>query len=148
MSARAHKIVICPSSVRVAIISESNARISFKFWLLLRKLVHTLTLFFLIFEKNVFLSFFTNIFRSLTWDPMGAKITKRYSSYKSPPKVSKLYLSFLLIVLTRLLLGFLKFWKLNLFVKYVVIGRAPRQGHWASCSSLSIREAITCVLRG
>ncbi len=39
---RAHEIEICPSSVvRVAIISEPNARISFKFWLLL-PLRHTL----------------------------------------------------------------------------------------------------------
>ena len=32
---RAHEIEICPSSVRVAIISEPNAQISFKFWFLL-----------------------------------------------------------------------------------------------------------------
>ncbi len=32
---------------------------------------------------------------SLTWDPMGAKISKRYSSYKSQPKVFKLFLKFL-----------------------------------------------------
>ncbi len=31
----------------------------------------------------------------LTWDPMGAKISKRYSSYKSQPKVFKLFLNFL-----------------------------------------------------
>ncbi len=31
---------------------------------------------------------------SLTWDPMGAKISKRYSSYKSQPKVLKLVLNF------------------------------------------------------
>ena len=31
---------------------------------------------------------------SLTWDPMGAKISKRYSSYKSQPKVFKLFLNF------------------------------------------------------
>ncbi len=32
---------------------------------------------------------------SLTWDPMGAKISKRYSSYKSQPKTFKLFLNFL-----------------------------------------------------
>ncbi len=32
---------------------------------------------------------------SLTWDPMGAKISKRYSSYKSQPKAFKLFLNFL-----------------------------------------------------
>ncbi len=32
---------------------------------------------------------------SLTWDPMGAKISKRYSSYKLQPNVFKLFLNFL-----------------------------------------------------
>ncbi len=32
---------------------------------------------------------------SLTWDPIGAKISKRYSSYKSQPKGFKLSLNFL-----------------------------------------------------
>ncbi len=32
---------------------------------------------------------------SLTWDLMGAKISKCYSSYKSQPKVFKLFLNFL-----------------------------------------------------
>ncbi len=49
---RAHEITICPSSVRVAIISEPNARISFKFWLLL-PLGHTLELLG-IFTKKIF----------------------------------------------------------------------------------------------
>ncbi len=31
---------------------------------------------------------------SLPWDPMGAKISKRYSSYKSQPKAFKLFLNF------------------------------------------------------
>ena len=43
---RAHEIEICPSSVvrpsiRISIISEPNAQISFKFWVL-RPLDHTL----------------------------------------------------------------------------------------------------------
>ena len=49
---------------------------------------------------------------SFTWDPVGAKISKRYS-YKSEPKVFKLFLNFLLMVLSKLHLGFLKFWKLK-----------------------------------
>ena len=69
----------CPS-VRIAIISEPNVRISFKFWLLL-SLCHTLGCF------KFFLIF------SLTWDPMGGKISKR-DSYKSQPKVVKLVLNF------------------------------------------------------
>ena len=31
----------------------------------------------------------------LTWDPMGAKISKRYSSYRLQPKAFKLFLNFL-----------------------------------------------------
>ncbi len=33
---------------------------------------------------------------------MGAKISKRYSSYKSQPKASKLFLNFVLMVVTKL----------------------------------------------
>ena len=35
-------------------------------------------------------------FVSLTWDAMGAEMSKRYSSYKSQPKDFKLLLKFLL----------------------------------------------------
>ncbi len=90
--------VVCrPSSVRpsvrVAIISEPNARISFKFWLLL-PLDHALGL--ILNFWFFFWFFFTNIvFISLTWDPMGAKISKRNSSYKSQPKAFRLFLNFL-----------------------------------------------------
>ncbi len=35
-----------------------------------------------------------NIFRFLTWEPMAAEISKRYSSYKSQPNVVKLVLNF------------------------------------------------------
>ncbi len=70
-------------SVRIAIISEPDARISFKFLLLL-PLSHMLGRFW-IFEKkqNFFFLFFYEYFSfSSTWDPMGVKISKRYSSYK------------------------------------------------------------------
>ncbi len=120
---RAHEIEICPSSVvrqssvvrrpssvRVAIISEPNARISFKFWLLL-PLIHTLGSFF------NFLTFFFIFYEyfsfSLTRDPMGAKISKSFSSYNSQPKVFKLLLIFFPMVLTKLCLEFLKFGKLK-----------------------------------
>ncbi len=46
---------------------------------------------------------------SLTWDPMGAKISKRYSSYKSQPNVFKLVLLFPPMVLTKLRWGFWNF---------------------------------------
>ncbi len=84
---RAHEIEICPSSVvrrpsvvRVAIISEHNARISFTFhlWFLLDYSQNQ----FFILKKNwgIFYEYF--LF-SLIWDPMGAKILKHYFSYKS-----------------------------------------------------------------
>ena len=47
-------------SVHVAIISEPNARISFKFWLL-PLMGHTLGLILIFFEKKIFRCF-TNIF--------------------------------------------------------------------------------------
>ena len=73
---RAHKIVICPSfvcrpSVRVAIISESNARISFKFWLLLL-LGHMLRQFFFIFW-NIFFYFSRIFFMFANMVPYGSE---------------------------------------------------------------------------
>ncbi len=82
-----------PSSVCVAFIAVPNTWISFKVWLL-HPLVHTLGCFFLIFWKNS--GFFYEYFSfSLTWVPIGAKISKRYSSYISHPKALKLLLNFL-----------------------------------------------------
>ncbi len=95
---RAHesKFVRRPSCVRAAIISEPNPRISIKFWLFL-PLSHTLGLlfyvFFLIF--NLIFGLYEYFSFSLTWDHMGTKISKRYSSYKSLPKVFKLFPNFL-----------------------------------------------------
>ncbi len=90
------EIEICPSSfrplsVRVAIIPEPNARISFKFSLLL-PMGHTLRHFF--YFLNIFFIFYEYFSISLTWNPMGATVSKRYS-YKSQPKVFKLFLNFL-----------------------------------------------------
>ncbi len=50
----------------------------------------------------------TNLFILLTWDPLGVKISKCHS-YKLQPKVFKLFLNFLPVVLTKLHSGFLKF---------------------------------------
>ena len=83
-------------SVRVAIISAPNARICSKFWLLL-PLGHTLGLFWgeILFYLFLYIYFFYEYFSfSLTWDPIGARISKRYSC-KSLPKVFKLLLTFL-----------------------------------------------------
>ncbi len=75
------KFVRRPSVVRDTIISESNARISFKFhlWLLMDYLQNQF-----FYLKKKILDFFYEYFSfSLTRDPMGANILKRYSSYKS-----------------------------------------------------------------
>ena len=46
--------------------------------------------------KHFFYYFFYEYFSfSLTWDTIGAKISKRYSSYKSQPKAFKFFLHFL-----------------------------------------------------
>ncbi len=50
-------------------------------------------MFFFIYLFFIYLFFYIFSF-SLTWDPMGAKISKRYSSYKSQPKVFKICLNF------------------------------------------------------
>ncbi len=44
---------------------------------------------------------------------MGGKISKEYFSYKSQPKVLKLFLNFLPNSPHKIRLGFLKFWKLK-----------------------------------
>ncbi len=94
------RLSIRPSSFRVAIISEPNIRIPFKFSAVASPVPYAEAVFFFLF----FYEYFTNIFFylfyeyfsfSLTWDPMGAKISKRYSSYKSQPKVFKRILNFL-----------------------------------------------------
>ena len=52
------------------------------------------------------------IFFSVTWNPMGAKASKRYSSLKSLVNPFKLFWIFLSVVLTKLRFEFLKFWVL------------------------------------
>ena len=49
--------------------------------------------FFLVFEKKM--NFYKYFSFSLTWDPVGMKISKPYTFYKSQPKVFKLVLDFL-----------------------------------------------------
>ncbi len=100
MSAELMTSKFVPSSVRPSVlhISEPNAWISFKYWLLF-PLSHTFSRFFFFFWF-FFLNFWEFFFYEyvsfwLTWDPMEAKIAKRYS-YKSQPKVFKLFFNFLL----------------------------------------------------
>ncbi len=72
--------------------------------------------FFFIF-KNFFFDFFTNIF-SLTWDPMGVEISKRYYPYKSQPKVSKLFLNFLTNGPHKSMFGIFENWNFNEFYSF------------------------------
>ena len=68
--------------------------------------------FFLIFEKNIFfLTFFYEYLSfSLPWESMGAKISKRYSFIQiAATGFQTLFWIFILMVLTKLLWGFLKF---------------------------------------
>ena len=60
----------------------------------------------------IFFYFYEYFSFSLTWDPIGAKSSKRYS-YKSHVKLFKLSWIFSPVVLTTKRLGFLKFWKLK-----------------------------------
>ena len=67
--------------------------------------------------KNFFFDFFTNIF-SLTWDPMGVEISKRYYPYKSQPKVSKLFLNFLTNGPHKSMFGIFENWNFNEFYSF------------------------------
>ncbi len=80
--------VVRPSMA--SIISEPIAWIPFKFWLLL-PLDHMPDPCLIFFFFDFFLLIFSF---SLAWDPMGAKISKRYS-YKSQPNAFELFLNFL-----------------------------------------------------
>ena len=88
--------VVPPSAVRVAISSEHIWQIYFKFQLLLA-LGHAPRLSSDLETKNAFSNFSRFFFSfSLTWDPVGAKTWKRYSSLKSRLNDSKLLMNFLL----------------------------------------------------
>ena len=92
-------------------ISEHVTWISFKFWCWFPELYPWTLCEGL--KKKDFLEFFTNIFSfSSTWDLMGAKISKRYSSCKSQLNVFNLSWIFFPMVL-KIRLRFLKFWKLK-----------------------------------
>ncbi len=69
-------------------------------------------------KKKHFLILYEYFSFLLTWDPMGVKISKRYSSYKSQPKVLKLVLNFPPNGPNKILLGIfdiLSFWFLMIF---------------------------------
>ncbi len=84
-----------PSSV-ASIISEPIAWILFKLWVFVSPGPYAGPIFEVLKKKkNIF--FYEYFSFSLTWDPMGAKISKRYSSssYKSQLKAFTLFLNFL-----------------------------------------------------
>ncbi len=91
---RANEIEIRPSSVCSIDYLWSYCMDFFKFQLWL-PLGHMPRLFF-IFEKKNCLNFYEYFSFSLTWDPMGAKTSKRYSSFKSLLNPFNLFLNFLL----------------------------------------------------
>ncbi len=68
---------------------------SFKFWLLVPLDYTKSQIFYNYIVKKKFLIFYEYFSISLTSDPIGAKISKRYSSYKSQPKAFKHFLNFL-----------------------------------------------------
>ncbi len=88
---RAHEIAICPSSVVRPSVRQSVLQLSLHGFLSNFSCVSPgqyARAFFDFFKRKHF-------FFSLTWDPMGAKISKRYFFYKSQPKVFNLFLNFL-----------------------------------------------------
>ncbi len=97
--------------VRVAIISDPYAQISFKFGCCFPWAIRSDVFWNLNFKKNVY-EYFSF---SLTWDLMGAKISKRYSSYKSQSDVFKLFLNFRPNGPHKTTFGSLKFWKLKFY---------------------------------
>ena len=92
---------LCPASgVRVAIISEPIEQIHFKFQLWF-PMDHTPKTFFEFLKKKMHFQMFEDLFFVfvlivLTWDPMGAQNSKRYSALKSLLNLFKLFLNFLL----------------------------------------------------
>ena len=78
---------------------------------------------FFIYWKFFFWFFYEYFSFSLTWDAMGANISKRYSSYKSQPKVFKLFLNFLPNGPHKTTFGIfeiLSFWFLAIFRKFQI----------------------------
>ncbi len=116
---RAHEIFIRRPSVHrlsvfVTIISKPNARISLKFWLWLT-LGHALGRFFLFVTKKKWGIFFTNIlifFIFVSIEPYGSNNFKMLLLLQiGSRRLSNFSWIFFLMVLTKLRLGFLKFWK-------------------------------------
>ncbi len=106
---RAHEIEICPSSIRR--LSMSQLSLNLMHGYLSNFGLARMLLFFLIFEKKNTGIFLRIYFFSLTCNPVGVKISKRYFSYKSQPKVFKPVLNFPPNGPHKITFGiFLKFW--------------------------------------
>ncbi len=91
----------------------------------------------LFFEIFFFLIFYEYFSFSLTWDPVGAKTSKRYSSLRPRLNPFKLFLNFWM-VLTKVLFWFfeiLSFWSFTIF--FVFINMGPyRSQNYSSLKSL------------
>ncbi len=78
--------------------------------------------FFFIFEIYIYIYIFCEYFSfSLTWDPMGAKTSKRYPSLKSLWIISNIFWIFFSVVLTKVLFWIfeiLSFWFFRNFVRF------------------------------
>ncbi len=68
-------------------------------------------------KKEIWI-FYENFSFSLTWDPMEAKISKCYS-YKSQPKVFKLFLNFLPNGLHKTAFGIFQILKIELLTNFI-----------------------------
>ncbi len=100
---RAHEIEIRPSSVRLSVRRPSSICGINYLWSYCMDFFQILVVaspgpyaqtFFSFWKKKNFWIFYEYFSFSLTWDPMGVKISKCYSSYKLQPKVFKLFLNF------------------------------------------------------
>ncbi len=113
------KSSVVRSPCRNLIISEPNARISFKYmWLLLEAGVFFY--YFLFFFLYLFFRI-SYIFRFRYHGPYEGKILKRYSSHKSQPKVFKLFLDFLPKGRHKITFGIFEILKIEILTIFVFV---------------------------
>ena len=84
------------------------------------------------YAGSIFYYFFISLwifFGSLTWDPTGAKISKRYFPYKSQPKAVNLFRNFLPHGPHKTTIGFLKFWNWNFNAFIALLDYSQTEGY-------------------
>ena len=72
------------------------------------------------YAQTVFHFFYEYFSLLLTWDPMAAKISKRYSSYKSWPNVFKLFLNFLPNGPNKIKFGIFEILKIEILTNFIL----------------------------